>query len=99
MQYHAVYNERSQTVQNVFFVCLCLLTDQNFHLKALSTKCLNIFVCSLHVQCFYASSLVCTVPQYDIFSSFRIGTFFCPMLPVIQVIKLFILFYVKRVGT
>ncbi|XP_058964303.2 transmembrane channel-like protein 7 isoform X1 [Pocillopora verrucosa] len=25
-----------------------------------------------------------------------IGTFFCPMLPVIQVIKLFILFYVKR---
>ena len=36
--------------------------------------------------------------QYHLFSpEFRIGTFYSPMLPLIQVIKLFILFYVKRV--
>lgn len=33
----------------------------------------------------------------SIFPEFRIGTFYSPMLPLIQVIKLFILFYVKRV--
>lgn len=33
----------------------------------------------------------------NFFFELRIGTFYSPMLPLIQVIKLFILFYVKKV--